>query len=137
MKCILQDDTKKGIVNVSVVFYKYIQRARIVKSRRMILLLASGVIQNKLPIYHVRSAQGFVMPSLMVTRIEKLLQTIFGKTIVLQFFNISQLAEVSQDKLTANITRNIEHYLQGKQKDLTCSKGNRSCPPVEYRIESN
>jgi len=92
----------------------------------MILLLASGALQNKLPIYHIRAAQGFMIPVNLVTRIEKLLQTVFGKTFALQFFNMSQVAETTQNKFKVSITRDIAYFLQGKQKTLARSQGKRS-----------
>jgi hypothetical protein len=67
--CGITDNPKNGVINVSVVFYKYIQRARMTKNRQIVLLLAAGAVSSKTPIYHVRLAQGFIIPSLMTSNV--------------------------------------------------------------------
>jgi hypothetical protein len=126
VKCNIVDDTKNSVVNVSVVFYKYIQRARIVKSRRMALLIAAGAFETKPPIYYVRQSQGFMIPTAMVSQIESMLQSFFNKSFRVQFFNISQLAEASRDKFNARLVQSINHYIRSKNKSSENSRGKRA-----------
>jgi hypothetical protein len=126
VKCGVVDNSQKGVVEVSVVFYKYIQRARVVKTRRMALLIAAGAFETKPPIYHVRLSQGFMIPAAMGTHIESLLQSIFGKSFSVQFFNISQLAEVNRNKSTLHLTQALDQFMRGKAKAMQRSEGKRS-----------
>ena len=101
------------------------------KNRQMVLLLAAGAVASKTPIYHVRLSQGFTIPSLMISSVENLLQSIFGKPFHIDFFNIAQLVEKSHSKANADLTQSIAYFLQGKQKALAKSKGKRAGPPHE------
>jgi hypothetical protein len=87
--------TKSSHISVQVVGYKYIQRARLVKSQRLALLIATGVFKNKPPLYHVRMAQGFVLPAAIIIKLEQMLKTSFGQEFELSFFNISNAADQS------------------------------------------
>jgi len=126
LKCELNDKTKTGTVDVSVVFYKYIQRARIVKSRRMTLLVAAGAFEIKPPLYYVRQSQGFLVPSAIVIKIESLLQSLFGKAFRVQFFNISQLAELAPNKMNARVVQSIDYFLQTKSQIIARYQGKRA-----------
>jgi len=126
VKCGIVENTQRGVIEVSVVFYKYIQRARVVKSRRMALLIASGAIESKPPIYHIRLAQGFMVPNAMISRVEALLQSVFGKPFSITFFNISQLAELTRTKANHNLTHSLDQFMRGKQKAIDRSHGKRS-----------
>lgn len=137
VKCGIVDNVQKDSIEVSVVFYKYIQRARLVKTRRMAMLVAAGAFESKPLIYYVRLSQGFVMPAMLVTRVQSLLQSIFGKPFVVNFLNISQLAEMRRSKAGMRIQYAINGYLRGQQKALNRSKGTRSWPPLESRLEAS
>jgi len=137
VKCGIVDNSSLGVVEVSVIFYKYIQRARVVKTRRMSLLIAAGAFETKPPIYHVRLSQGFVIPAAMTARIESILQSIFGKPFSIQFFNISQLAEFNHNKTTERLIQGLDYFMRGKEKAVQRSQGKRSWPPLESRVEAN
>ena len=111
VKCNLIDKTQRGSVEANIVFYKYIQRSRIVKSRRMLLLIAAGIFKNKPPLYHVRMAQGFVLPMSMVTQLETLLSQAFNQNVRLNFFNIGQIANTNYSKLDANVIKSINYFI--------------------------
>jgi len=98
IKCNLIDNTRNSSIEANIIFYKYIQRSRIVKSRRMLLLIATGIYKNKPPLYHVRMAQGFILPMLIVINLENVLSSAFHQNIKLNFYNISQMAESHYSK---------------------------------------
>ena len=136
IKCNLIDNTRRDCVEANIIFYKYIQRSRIVKSRRMLLLIAAGIFKNKPPLYHVRMAQGFVLPMSIVTHFEMLLSKAFNQNIHLNFFNTGQIANTNYSKLDLNVIQAINYFMTGQEKRLVQTKGERSWPPLESRVES-
>jgi hypothetical protein len=135
VKCVITDQTTTGVVNVSVIYYKYIQRARVIKSRRMALLVAIGAFEIKSPIYYVRQSQGFVIPSNMISKLEGLLQSLFGKAFRVQFFNISQLAENSPNKLNANVIQAISYFVHNNLRNNAAKPIKSSWKVIESRLE--
>jgi len=134
VKCNIATDPKSGVVNASLVFYKYIQRARLVKSRRLILLLAAGAFGAKPPIYYVRQSQGFIIPVAIVRKLEIALQAMFGVIFHLQFFNISQLAEFAPNKINQRVIQSLEYFVQNK---LVENRGTRRFGSNESRLEKS
>ena len=134
VKCNIATDPKSGVVNASLVFYKYIQRARLVKSRRLILLLAAGAFGVKPPIYYVRQSQGFIIPVAIVRKLEIALQAMFGVIFHLQFFNISQLAELAPNKINQRVIQSLEHFVQNK---LVENRGTRRFGSNESHLEKS
>ena len=130
------DITRRDVIEVHSVFYKYIQLRRMVKSFRLAWLIAVGAFKNKPPLYHVRLAQGFVMPTALVMKLENLLSSSFGNTFRLNFYNISQIADTHYSKLDKNLRASIDFFLRGQQKRLEFTKGERSWPPLESRLEA-
>jgi len=118
IKCNLIDNTRTSSVEANIVFYKYIQRSRIVKSRRMLLLIAAGMFKNKPPLYHVRMAQGFMLPMSIVTNLENVLSSAFHQTIKLKFYNIAEMANPSYSKLNTEVIQSIQVFMNKQQKRL-------------------
>src|SRR6185437_13982818 len=118
IKCNLIDNTNTGSVEANIIFYKYIQRSRIVKSRRMLLLIAAGIFKNKPPLYHVRMAQGFILPMSIITYLESVLSSAFHQNIKLTFYNIGQIANTHYSKLDSNVIGSIKGFVAGQQKRL-------------------
>src|SRR4051812_24750890 len=81
VNCTLRSDIQTNVINVSAVFYKYIQRARLVKTRRMAFLIAIGAFKTKPPLYYVRLAQGFMVPLAVLVHLETLLNLAFNVTL--------------------------------------------------------
>ncbi len=134
VKCNIATDPKSGVVSGSIIFYKYVQRARLVKSRRLILLLASGAFGAKPPIFYVRQSQGFVVPIAIVRKLEIALQDVFGVIFHLHFFNISQLAEFAPNKINQRVVQSLEYFLQNK---IAESRNNRRFGMSESRLEKS
>lgn len=134
VKCNVATDPKSGVVSGSIIFYKYIQRARLVKSRRLILLLAAGAFSAKPPIFYVRQSQGFVISIAIVRKLEIALQDIFGVIFHLQFFNISQLTELAPNKINQRVIQSLEHFLQNKTAE---SQNSRRFGVNESRLEKS
>ncbi len=137
IKCNLIDNTRTSSVEANIVFYKYIQRSRIVKSRRMLLLIAAGMFKNKPPLYHVRMAQGFMLPMSIVTNLENVLSSAFHQTIKLKFYNIAEMANPSYSKLNTEVIQSIQVFMNKQQKRLVQTNNGTSWPPLESWVESN
>lgn len=135
IKCNLIDNISNGI-EANIVFYKYIQRSRIVKSRRLLLLIAAGVFKNKPPLVHIRMSQGFMLPLAVVSNLELMLQNAFTQNIRLTFFNIGQIANTNFSKLDQNAIQSIRYFMTGQEKRLAQTKGAQAWPPFESRVES-
>jgi hypothetical protein len=135
VKCEITGQTQSGVIQVSVVFYKYIQRARVIKSRRMAVLVAAGAFAIKPPIYYVRQSQGFMVPASAVAKIEGLLQSFFGKPFQVQFYNISQLAENSSNKLNAAAIQSINYFMQNKEQSVAQNRAKLAHKSIESRLE--
>lgn len=136
IKCGVIDTVRRNVVELNVVFYKYIQRARLVKSLRMALLIATGVFKVKPPLFHVRLAQGFVIPTSVVFQLETILTQAFGKPFQLNLYNIAQIADPRYGKLNSDVRNSIEFFLRGQQNRLQRTGGDRSWPPLESRLEA-
>jgi hypothetical protein len=130
------DNSRRDVVEVHSIFYKYIQLRRMVKSFRLAWLIAVGAFKNKPPLYHVRLAQGFVVPATLVLKLESLLAQSFGQNFRLHFYNISQIADSRYSKLDKNLRSSIDFFMRGQQKRLEMSKGERSWPPLESNLEA-
>jgi hypothetical protein len=126
VKCDVRSDVHLNSIDVSAVFYKYIQRARLVKSRRMALLIAAGIFKTKPPLYYVRLAQGFVVPDLIVTQLETLLQDSFGVHLRLHLHNLSQVSETQYRKLDRRALFSIDKFMQYQQERLEQTDGERA-----------
>lgn len=135
IKCDLQGPSSSNSVGVSVVFYKYIQRARLAKSLHMALLLATGAFKTKPPLYHVRLAQGFIVPQVVVNQLESMLKEAFGVHIRLHFHNISKIAEGAYTKDRGSVTQALQAFMAAKDARLAKTGGARSWPPLESRLE--
>ena len=135
VKCSLVDSVARDFVEVSVVFYKYIQRARMIKSQRVALLIIAGIFKNKPPLYHVRGAQGFIVPFFVINLIENLLQQVFGRQFQVNFFNISQLINPVISQMDDNLLNTIKYFMLGQQKQLSVTKGQKNWPPLESHLE--
>jgi len=122
VKCNLVGNISAG-VEANIIFYKYIQRSRIVKSRRLLLLIAAGVFKNKPPLVHIRMSQGFMLPLSVVNNLELMLQNAFTQDIRLNFFNIGQIANTNFSKLDQNVIQSIRYFMSGQEKRLAQTKG--------------
>jgi hypothetical protein len=126
LKCDILDTTRRGGTDVNVIFYKYIQRSRLVKSRRMLLLIAAGMFHNKPPLYHVRLAQGFTVPAPVVIHLQTLVTAALGTPFILNFFNIGQTTNTYYSKLDRRVLQSIEYFMRGQEKRLAQTRGTRS-----------
>lgn len=94
LKCDLNLKKSQSVVEVSVVFYKYIQLPRIKKkSLRIRQLIKAGIISvtKKPPISYVRFAQGYIFSKQVLIQVENLLHSIFGYSFKVSFYNIGVL----------------------------------------------
>ena len=76
--------------------------------------------------YHVRLAQGFVLPTYVVLKLEEMLADSFGQSFRLNFYNISQIADTRYGKLDKNLRASIDFFLRGQQNRLEWTNGERS-----------
>jgi hypothetical protein len=135
VKCDLRDNISTNSFDVSVVFYKYIQRARLVKSRRMALLIAAGLFKTKPPLYYVRLAQGFVIPMPVIIHLESLLYETFNVPVRLHFYNMTELQNYNFTKLDATTLKSIENFKHHQRERLAQTANARSWPPLESLVE--
>jgi hypothetical protein len=137
VNCTLRGDVQTNAINVSAVFYKYIQRARLVKTRRMAFLIAIGAFKTKPPLYYVRLAQGFVVPFAVIIHLEALLNRAFNVTLRLKLYNITQIAEYPQSKASQHVMDSIADFTRRQEERLNMTDGARSWPPLESYVERN
>jgi hypothetical protein len=126
VNCALRSDSQTGVLNISAIFYKYIQRARLVKTRRMAFLIAIGAFKTKPPLYYVRLAQGFIVPLPAIIHLETLLNRAFNVTLHLNFYNITQIAEYPQGKANQLVMDSIHDFARRQEERLTMTDGARS-----------
>jgi len=100
---------------VNVVGYKYIQRARLAKSQRLALLIATGVFKNKPPLYYVRMSQGFILPINVIMKLEHMLKDSFSKNFRLSFHNISSVANSYVGKLNQKSQNQLADFFKSQQ----------------------
>src|SRR4051812_15055427 len=99
-------------------------------------MIAIGAFKNKPPLYHVRLAQGFVLPLSIIIKLEHLLSKSFNQTFRLNFYNISQIADTRYSKLDNKLRASLDYFMRGRQNQLERTQGERSWPPLESRLES-
>jgi len=111
VKCLISQEIWSGTFIINVIFYKYIQRSRLVKSKRLLMLIATGMLKSQKPLTYLRYAQNFEITINVQTKVAEVLKQTFGKVFKVNFHNMHKLVLQYDEKFFKNIFKAADVFM--------------------------